>query len=140
MPLIYRSMCKDGEKPLVGCSASALGCRIPPDPKADLPVGSDGTVQPNTGGMSVSPHWRMLPRWRIPRRLRDKIEGAAGSLNLFCWRMGTGSFVPEPVATGLVLRPDSDTHGTVQPDRQMLLAEYQGALAATRDQWVIDEE
>jgi hypothetical protein len=53
--------------------------------------------------------------------------------------MGTGPFVAEPVAAGLQLRPDSETHGTVEPDRPMPLPEYQAALASTREQWVIDE-
>ena len=140
MPLIYRSMRADDNKPVVGCSATALGVRAPPAENADIPVEPDGTVRPNTGGMSVAPAWRRLPRWRISRRLRDKVEGAAGSPNVFCWRMGSGSFVAEQVATGLSLRPDSDIPGTVEPGHQMSLPEYQEALAFTRDQWVIDED
>jgi len=54
--------------------------------------------------------------------------------------MGSGPFVPERVATGLLLRLDSEKHGIVEPDGPMQLSEYQGALSATRDQWVVDEE
>jgi hypothetical protein len=140
MPTIYRSMEKEDGKPKVGNSPTTLGVRVPPDKNADLPVESDGTVRPNTGGMSVAPAWRHLPRWRISRRLRGQIEGASGSPNVFCWRMGSGPFIAERVATHLLLHPDSSAHGTVEPDRQMPLSDYQGALAATRDQWVIDEE
>jgi hypothetical protein len=138
MPVIYRSMLRDGDQPQVGYSAKTLGVRVPPDAKPDLPVEADGSVRPNTGGMSVAPAWRLLPRWRISRRLREKVEGAAGGLDVFCWRMGTGPFVAEPVAAGLQLRPDSESHGTVEPDRPMPLSEYQAALARTREQWVIE--
>jgi hypothetical protein len=54
--------------------------------------------------------------------------------------MGSGQFVSEQVATGLLLRPDGNTHGNVEPDCQMTLSEYREALAATRDQWVRDED
>src|SRR6266446_5522215 len=108
MPRIYRSMLADGGKPKVGCSAVMLGVRVPPNKDADLPVESDGTVRPNTGGMSVAPAWRYLPRWRISKRLRDKVEGASGRVDAFCWRMGSGGFDAEELSTGLVLRPDGD--------------------------------
>src|SRR5205823_181272 len=140
MPLIYRSMREDDGKPMVGCSATALGVRVPTSKDADLPVESDGSVAPDTGGMSVAPAWRCLPRWRISKRLRGKVEGASGSSNVFCWRMGSGPFVAEQVATRLFLRPNSATHGVIEPDTPMPLAEYQEALAATRDQRAIDEE
>jgi hypothetical protein len=140
MPVIYRSMLIDGGKPKIGCSAITLGVRVPPSKDADIPVGPDGSVHPNTGGMSVAPAWRSLPIFRISKRLRDKIEGASGSRHVFCWRMGEGAFVAGSVAQGLVLNADSDTHGTVQPNRPMPLIDYQGKLADTRDKWVIDED
>src|SRR5437867_13116235 len=113
MPLIYRSMLREGEKPKVGGTATMLGVRVRPSKDADILVADDGTVVPNTGGMSVAPAWRSLPRHRISKRLRDKIEGATGPQNAFCWRMGSGAFVTAPVASGLVLSPESETHGTV---------------------------
>ena len=140
MPLIYRSMYATGNKPTIGSSATTLGVRVPPSDKADLPVEPDGMVRPNTGGMSVAPAWRDLAVWRISKRLRGKMEGACDSMNIFCWRMGNGPFVPEQVATGLFLRPDSNIHGNVEPDHPMPLSEYQAALAATREQWEIDED
>jgi hypothetical protein len=54
--------------------------------------------------------------------------------------MGNGAFIAGSVALGLVLNPDSDVHGTVEPGGPMLLSEYQTNLAATRDEWVIDED
>jgi hypothetical protein len=107
---------------------------VSPDRNADIPAEVDGTVLPNTGVMSVAPAWRSLPFFRISRRLRDKIEGAAGSADVFCWRMGSGPFIAGTVASGLVLNPDSTIHGTVQPECAMPLADYQAKLGETRDQ------
>ena len=140
MPVIYRSMLIEEKKPKIGSTAITLGVRVPPDKHADIPVESDGTVLPNTGGMSVAPTWRSLPIFRISKRLRDKIEGAAGSREAFCWRTGNGPFLAGTIAPGLVLNPDGATHGTVQPDTPMPLTDYQSNLAATRDQWIIDED
>jgi hypothetical protein len=52
--------------------------------------------------------------------------------------MGEGDFVAAPLATDLVLRPDPKRpteHGFVEPDRDMAVAEYEAAVAATREQW-----
>ncbi len=140
MPVIYRSMLIEDDKPKNGSTATTLGVRVPPDKNADISVEVDGTVLPNTGGMSVAPAWRSLPIFRISRRLRDKIEGAAGSADVFCWRMGNGPFIAGIVASGLVLNPDSMIHGTVQPESAMPLADYQAKLGETRDHWAIDED
>src|SRR6266513_2698101 len=102
MPLVYRSMLADGDKPLVGNTAKTLGVRVPPAPNPDLPVNADGTVNPRTGGMSVVSHWRHLQVWRIPRRLSTRflgdkgVHGASGSNALVCWRMGEGPFHEAP--------------------------------------------
>lgn len=39
MPLIYRAMLKDGDKPRVGSKKNMLGVRVPPDKPFDIPVG-----------------------------------------------------------------------------------------------------
>ena len=52
--------------------------------------------------------------------------------------MGEGPFEPSPVATGLSLRLESRIHGLVEPETNQPISEYQGNLAATRDQWVIE--
>jgi hypothetical protein len=140
MPVIYRSMLMDGDRPRTGCTAITLGVRVPPDDNADILVQPDGTVVPDTGGMSVAPSWRTLPIFRISRRLRDKIEGATGRQDVYCWRMGNGPFLAGTLASGLVLKPDSAAHGTVEPEKAMPLHHYQAKLAETRDQWVIDED
>jgi hypothetical protein len=142
MPLIYRSMLADGNRPRVGSQASTLGVRVAPATKPDIPVDAAGLVHPGTGGMSVAPEWRLLPDHRIPRRLQAKCSRATGNDKFHCWRMGEGPFLPEPVSPELALRPDRGalvTHGVVEPIREMGLAEFQAALEATSEQWVIDE-
>ena len=96
-------------------------------------------MTPGTGGMSVAPHWRDLPRHRIPARLRQIIPAASGSNLDACFRIGDGEFASGRLAARLQLRPDSPIHGCVEPDAVEPLAQYQADLAATRDQWIIDE-
>lgn len=142
MPLVYRSMLADRGKPRVGATAKTLGVRVAPDPKPDIPVDTAGLVWPGTGGMSVAPNWRSLPGHRIPARLVDKHPSATGKNSLYCWRLGAGDFLAGPVAPDLTFRPDPNTpaqHGLVEPAQEMSLADYQAALAATRDHWVVDE-
>jgi hypothetical protein len=140
MPLIYRSMTReDDDRPRIEGSSRGLGVRVPPDPNADIALDADGNVHPATGGMSVAPNWRQLPRFRIPRRLRSIVPAATGSDRDCCWRMGAGPFEDGALCNELFLRTDSNAHGTVDPAIAMPLARYQSALAATRDQWVIDE-
>lgn len=144
MPLIFRAMMRDAMdgKPMVGADARKLGARLPPKPHADIPVATDGSVKPQTGGMSVAPRWRDLPAHRIPKRLQSLFRAAAGSDVLHLWRMGEGPFADGPVTTDLNLRVDpndSTRHGFVEPAITMQGADYEAALAATRDAWVIDE-
>jgi hypothetical protein len=56
--------------------------------------------------------------------------------------MGDGPFTAGRLTDLLAFRPDTANpgrHGLVEPIRAMRLDEYQEALAATADQWVIDE-
>ena len=69
---------------------------------------------------------------RIPKRLKDKVPGARGSNNTFCFRFGTGPFQAGEFAAGLDLVPDSPTHGCVTPAQLVPLAQYEADLAATR--------
>ena len=143
MPLVYRAMLADGLSPLVFPAALGLGARVSPDEHNDIAVGEDGMVESHTGGMSVAPEWRLLPIHRIPRRLRAKFARAAGKNSVFLWRMGDGPFVAGPFADRLLFRPDPakpNQHGFVEPVDRMRADEYQEALAATRDQWILDEE
>jgi hypothetical protein len=144
MPLIYRSMLIEGGKPKVGAEARCLGVRVPPDHHADIPVDTDGNVAPATGGMSVAPSLEVLGRvpFLVSRRLRHRFPRARGVDDLVCWRLGEGTFAGGSVGPGLILRPDpanSRLHGFVEPEVQMPLAQYQQALAATRDAWQCGE-
>jgi hypothetical protein len=116
-------------------SASGLGVR----PKVDIDLDQQGNVLVNGKGMSVSPNWRDMPLFRIPERLRHLKPGARGSNNTFCFRTGSGPFERGAFAEGLVLEPDSTTHGTVAPDRVMPLDDYRAAIQSTRSHWQIDE-
>jgi len=135
MPLIYRVMTRDGDKPKVGNTARTLGVRLPPLPHADIEVNEDGTVEPGRGGMSVSPRLERLPKHRVPKRLCERVPEASGFDTDSCWHMGSGSFEAGPVAPGLLLRLLGTEHGLIEPEYRMLLADYTTALAATRDQW-----
>jgi hypothetical protein len=138
MPRIYRVMKEDQGKPMVGASATTLGVRVPTDIAPD----AAGDVHSATGGMSVSPSLRALPARLIPRRLRHMVPRAAGNDRLLVWSMGDGPFVQEPIAPRLQLRPDphNSRHGLVEPDASMSLDDYRAALAATQNEWSVDEK
>ncbi len=135
MPLIYRAMTRDGEKPRIGPSARTLGVR----PSVDITPDENGLVMPQTGGMSVAPSWRELPPHRIPLRLQPIAHDAVGRDDDACWCMGSGDFVDSPLTDSLDFRRDQSDHGIVEPSRTMELNDFQVALAATRDLWEIDE-
>ncbi len=136
MPLVYRSMLPDGDKPRVGAEAKCLGVKVP----GDMTPTEQDTVRPGMGGMSVAPRWQLLPPHLIPKRFREfGAPDARGSDKLVCWRTGSGPFVLGAFAPRLVLRPDSPRHGVVEPDQEMALDAFQLALAATRDEWLREE-
>jgi hypothetical protein len=59
------------------------------------------------------------------------------------WWMGGGPFVPSLLGDALAFWPDPvkpARHGLIEPARQMPVTDYQAALAATQDQWTVDEE
>lgn len=138
MPKVFRVMAAAGGKPQIGRSAVALGVRVGTDISPD----ADGLVIPGQGGMSVSPSPRALPAHRVPKRLHHLVPAARGKDHHYVWRMGEGPFVPTPLATGLRLRPDpgNASHGMVQPSERMGLVEDESALAATQDEWSIEEQ
>lgn len=143
MPVIYRVMTNQDGKPKIGATRRTLGatarCGDESD-KVDIPTDSHGIVRPNTGGMSVAPSWRDLPRHRIPARLRRLLPSAGGKNEDACWRMGEGPFQDAPIASGLRLRVTSRIHGVVEPAVVESLDQYQADLAATQNVWVIDEQ
>jgi hypothetical protein len=138
MPLVFRTMKKEGEQPKIGRSATTLGVRVLTE-RADIPVDASGCVSPSTGGMSVAPAWRQLPAHRVPARLKHLCPKARGQNDVHCWRIGNGEFVDGPLASGLNVRLDSATHGLVEPADIVPLDIYEADLAATLHQWMIDE-
>jgi len=54
-------------------------------------------------------------------------------------KCGSGPFVQSLFAPGLVLVPDSPTHGVIRPAQLVQLTEFEANLAATRTGWQIDE-
>jgi hypothetical protein len=136
MPLVFRVMKKsDDGLPTVEQSAHGLGVR----PGTDVDVDAQGNVIVNGKGMSVSSSWRVISVLRIPRRLRDKVPGARGSNNRFCFRTGEGPFQAGEFSSNLDFVPDSATHGCVTPARYVSLSQYESDLAATRPDWQFDE-
>jgi hypothetical protein len=136
MPKIFRSMRRDGQFPEVSPTAKGLGVRPGPPPNGDIAVTPAGSVLPGTGGLSVAPEWQLLPQHRIPKRLRSKFPRAQGSNDVHLWRMGAGPFLTSSVTASLVLKPDGQRHGTVQPVVECMLQAFQLSLAATRESWV----
>jgi hypothetical protein len=140
LPLLYRVMFADGDAPLVGTGSNCLGVRDGLTP--EIPVDTDGTVRPDTGGMSVSPSLECLPIHLIPKRLRQLFPGATGSNNkptLVPWHIGEGPFAAAAVTDDLTFRLDPrspDRHGFIEPARPMDYNAYKAALTATRSLWV----
>ena len=136
MPLVFRAMKRDEDGlPTIERSASGLGIR----PGTDVDVDAGGNAVVNGKGMSVSPAWRVMSIFRIPKRLKDKVQGARGSNNTYCFRFGMGPFQAGEFAAGLELMPDSPTHGCVIPAQLVPLSQYEIDLAATRADWQFDE-
>jgi hypothetical protein len=134
---VYRSMIAENGKPVIGNNRDMLGVRE--GRNIDIPVRDNGTVDPGTGGLSVAPDWRRQPPHTIPRRLRPLASKARGNNRLSCFRLGTVEFGNTEINESLVLRPSSADHGTIEPKETVQIAEFQIALARTRDSWVIDE-
>jgi len=132
-------MSRDGDKPAIGASRRSLGVVVPPQANPDLPVDDDGDVSPGTGGMSVVPDWRLLRYYRIPRRLVHIIPEASGKDTDACWRLGSLAFFDGIVGVRLQLRIGSPEHGTIEPVHVVSVERFQDDLAATCDQWIIDE-
>ena len=134
MPRVYRIMKKDQDG-LPNVSPRGLGVR----PGVDIDLDLQGNAIVNGKGMSVAPAWREINVLRIPKRLRGKISGAKGSNNTYCFRFGDGPFLQGAFAAGLTLEPDSPKHGNVAPEKMVPIGVYEADLAATRSDWIEDE-
>jgi hypothetical protein len=149
MPKVYRIMkqAEDG-KPVAGSGFGELGVR-PRDVEANPP----DEAHPGNGGMSVQPSLAIIALYYmhlVPRRLREAnpmlFRGATAKMNGYIWATGSGPFADGPFAPNLILRCDEAsaekliTHGVVEPERKMSLSEFAEALAATRDEWNVEEK
>lgn len=147
MPRAYRPMKAENEppRPVIGDSATKLGVR-----ECDLTPDSEGNARPGQGGMSVVSSVAGLRRRvarmmfspaMVPQRLNDSglVPGAIGSNSLRLFRIGGGNFELAPLTDRLMLVPDRDDHGTVQPAGAMPYQEFKQAIYDTRDEWVSGE-
>jgi len=141
---MYRSMLPAPEAkavlPSIGNAENMLGVRVPPHPRADVTPDADGNVEPNKKGLSVAPGLAAMPPGLVPERLRDKRPGARGSNRLHVFRLGERDFLRAPVGDALELAPTSLKHGVLQPIRKTPLTDYHRDLAATQQQWSVDED
>ncbi|HVC96708.1 MAG TPA: hypothetical protein VND64_23725 [Pirellulales bacterium] len=133
-------------RPVIGASATKLGVR-----EGDLAPDEDGNARPGQGGMSVVSSISGLRRRvarnvfspsMVPQRLNDlgKVPGAMGPNTLHVFRIGEGGFEHARLTDRLVLAPDHDDHGTIQPASMMRYEEYKQAITDTRDQWASGED
>ncbi|HEX4477781.1 MAG TPA: hypothetical protein VH142_21985 [Polyangiaceae bacterium] len=121
---LYRAMRKDGTgKPLCGAEGNMLGVR----PGVDITADHRGIVKRGGGGLSVTPD----DLTKLPPHVRPARLGGKGKLPVFG--------IPAAGLRGeLAYRPDParpDRHGFIEPAGDMMLSEYQSALAATQDAW-----
>ncbi len=96
-------------------------------PNIDIPINEDESVEPETGGMSVSP---FSPENLPPHRRPPKFGGTSKDL---LWELDTDALPAE-----LVYRPDPDApdqHGFIEPSYPMPFEQYQRALRGTRNLW-----
>jgi hypothetical protein len=129
-------VCQFDGSPETGSESSThLGARLGTDVRCD----DSGYVLIEGAGMSVAPKWQQLPFTRIPKRLNNRVPGAAGSNKTACYAMGSGAFVRSCIARSLELIPDSPSHGVIAPTERMTFIEYNQALADTRICWEVDE-
>lgn len=146
MARFYRVMLPEGDYPRVGDRKLLLGVRVGKPPHGDVELTGTGTVVPKSGGMSVVRHWKDLPYFLIPPRLRHlvsqptKQRAIQGNDEARCWFTGEGEFANSRLNDQLSLRLDSNTHGLIEPTVEVAIAIFQESLAITRTSWMIDEE
>ena len=145
MPKMYRIMVPKDDRPEIGSGRNMLGVRSKPDANPDV-VEMDGQVPVAAGGMSVNMCLCAMPPLMVPQWLADIVPGAknTGDDGRRVWTIGHGPFVSTPINESLQLRTDPGAkkpgHGFVEPAIPMTLSDYQGALAATQEEWFVDEQ
>lgn len=93
-------------------------------PQGDIQPDSDGLVHPGTGGMSVAPEPRLLPKHRRPQTL-----GGDGRDPVF-------QMVLIDLPETLRFRSDSESHGLIEPAAAASFELFQSAIHATQVFWV----
>ena len=131
MPTVFRAMKKDTDDlPSLGSSSTSLGVRL-----ADFDIDPvTGMVLVTNNGASISPSCRQLPQAFRP----TKFPGGLGTKNVFCFRMGEGTWEQGILAPSLEAVPDGPSnpnHGVIRPERAMSVEELNAAFAATRSDW-----
>jgi hypothetical protein len=121
---MFRAMKEDREgRPILGRSAYALGVRVEGD-RRDIELIDGRTVQPGTGGMSVSlDSYKNLHKYRLPRAL-----GGDGRHPAFVMQS-------DNLPHSLSLRIDQYPHALVEPSVPADFEEYERALHGTRRYW-----
>ena len=115
---------------MIGESGRCLDARpvLPATPyDGDIPLRDDGTVEPDTGGMSVSPP----PVTNLPLHRRPGEYGGRGKDPVFV-------LDTDKLPTDLQYRQDPKAphkHGFKEPSRRMSFEEYQESIHATRALW-----
>ena len=140
MPTAFRPMKEDDDSlPRVADSAWGLGLR-----PRDLTPDEAGHAQPGCGGMSAVSGIdglrrrvakRRFPPTLVPQRLHERVPGAIGSNDIRVFCVGEGHFERGAVTEQVVLEPDRDDHGTMQPSVPMEINVFKAALIATRSLW-----
>jgi len=124
--IYYRTMrTQDGVRPEIGRSRRSLGVVID-GAKPDIRRTADGSVLPDTGGMSVfvnDPHG--LPAHRKPRWLKGY-----GKDPLF-------SLCADLLPGDLTERIEQLTHAFVEPAEAMPFEQYEAALSSTQGNWLL---
>jgi len=126
MTLLFRAMKSDGKgMPSCGPSARMLGVRL----EGDIEISDAAMVRAGTGGMSVAlGRPENLPRHRRP----PSFEGIGPDP---VWQIDS-----DDLPDRLTMRPDPAKprqHGFVEPADVMTVADYQAALAASREFWTL---
>lgn len=141
MPKIFRTMQKDGLKPVCGNDSSQLGVRVPPHENPDVTPDGGGFVNPQAGGMSVFAEIKKMPPRLLPARLRDlypeDFQKASGDDTLTVWCMNS-DFFNNTQGVGKLSHnwkhPNKPHHGSIEPVERMLIADLQNELCSTQDQ------
>ncbi|MCB1077740.1 MAG: hypothetical protein KDM64_07935 [Verrucomicrobiae bacterium] len=111
--------------PLCGSDRRTLGVKQGAPPEGDIPIQTDGTVAPSTGGLSVAP---VSPR-NLPKHRRPPEFGGEGRDPIFYFDLSNIE------GSGIAFRRDRPEHGLIEPDTEMTFESFQGMIYQTRKQW-----